>query len=407
MRSLRILALAACAAALPLLTAGDFDDVERIARELGRISGFRLERRIDCGVITREQLNKFLDERVKEVATPEEIRAEELTLKKFGLVPQEFDLARTTVDLLTEQAVAFYDYRRHKLFLTDTAPSATREAALVHELAHALADQRFNLDRYVRQARTSDDAALARMAVMEGQATWLMSEYLARRMGQSLASSPELTAMMSRSAESISGQYPVFEGVPLYMRETLLFPYGKGMLFQQAVHQRKGAAAFAEVFRRPPLSTQQVLHPEKYFAGAGPTRPPLPKLRPSRGYKTLLEGGFGELDHAILIEQYAGKDAARDLAPHWRGCQYRLLENRSRRRVVLAYSSEWDTPEAARRFFGFYQDVLRQKWKKMEAGPAAANVFEGLGDDGYFRAELAGATVASVEGAEGPLPPLR
>ena len=173
--------------------------------------------------------------------------------------------------------------------------------------------------------------------------------------------------MMSRSAESVSGQFPVFDGVPLYMRETLLFPYGKGMLFQQAVHQKQGIAAFAEVFRRPPVSTQQVLHPEKYFAGAQPTRPPLPQLPEARGFKTLIDGGFGELDHAILLEQYAGKDAAREVAPHWRGSQYRLLEHRARQRVVLAYVSEWDNPDAARRFFALYQDVLRKKWKKLEA----------------------------------------
>ena len=187
------------------------------------------------------------------------------------------------------------------------------------------------------------------------------------------------------------------------MRETLLFPYGKGMLFQQAVHQKQGIAAFAEVFRRPPVSTQQVLHPEKYFAGAQPTRPPLPQLPEARGFKTLIDGGFGELDHAILLEQYAGKDAAREVAPHWRGSQYRLLEHRGRQRVVLAYVSEWDSPDAARRFFALYQDVLRKKWKKLEAGAAAANVFEGQGDDGYFRLELRGATVTSVEGAEAPL----
>ena len=61
-----------------------------------------------------------------------------LTLKKFGLVPSDFNLAQTTVDVLTEQAAAFYDYHAKKLFLTDWTPSATREAALAHELAHAL-----------------------------------------------------------------------------------------------------------------------------------------------------------------------------------------------------------------------------------------------------------------------------
>lgn len=403
-RWIQVLLLAA--AALPVAAAGDFAEVERIAGELGRISGFRLERRIECGVISREELNKFLDERIKDVATPEEIRAEELTLKKFGLVPEDFDLARSTVDLLAEQAVAFYDYRKHKLFMTDSTGTAMREAALAHEIAHALADQRFNLERYIKQARKDDDAALARMAVMEGQATWLMSEWLAQRMGQSLATSPELAAVMSRSAESISGQYPVFDGMPLYMRETLLFPYGKGMQFQQAVYKKEGAAAFAQVFHDPPVSTQQVLHPEKYLAGIRPTCPEPPALR-ERGYKTLIEGGFGELDHAILLEQYAGKGAAHELAPQWRGSRYRLLENRSRGRAVLAYASEWATAEAARRFFAHYQDVLRKKWKTIEAAPAAEGVFAGRGDDGYFRVELAGSVVSSLQGAEGPLPPLR
>ena len=123
---------------------------------------------------------------MKDNARPEEIRAEELTLKKFGLVPQDFDLAKNTVDLLTEQAAAFYDYNKKKLFITESTPSDTQEPVLAHELSHALADQNFNLARFIRQARKSDDGSTARLAVMEGQATWLMSEYMARKSGQSL-----------------------------------------------------------------------------------------------------------------------------------------------------------------------------------------------------------------------------
>ena len=139
---------------------------------------------------------EFLKKRVKDVAAPEELRAEDLTLKKFGLVPQDFDLAKNTVDLLTEQAAAFYDYDKKKLFITETTPSETQEPVLAHELSHALADQSFNLAKFIRQGRKSDDGSAARLAVMEGQATWLMSELLARRAGRSLKDSPDLLANM-------------------------------------------------------------------------------------------------------------------------------------------------------------------------------------------------------------------
>src|SRR5690348_247761 len=260
------------------------EQVPAIARQLTEISGFQLKHPVPCAYISKQEVNGFLQKRVKEVAKPEEIRAEELTLKKFGLVPQDFDLAKSTVDLLTEQAAAFYDYDRKKLFITETTPSDTQEPVLAHELSHALADQNFNLAKFIRQGRKSDDGASARLAVMEGQATWLMSEFLARKSGQTLKNSPSLVAMMSNMSETGAGQYPVFESAPLYERVTLIFPYTKGMLFQNAAFERDGQDAFAEVFRKPPVSTQQILHPEKYFAGTKPTEPPLPDPH-LRGYK--------------------------------------------------------------------------------------------------------------------------
>jgi hypothetical protein len=379
-----------------------FQEIGRITAELARISGLQARRPVPYDLITKDKVNEFLNRRVKEVATPEEIRAEQLTLRKFGLVPADFDLARATVDLKTEQAAAFYDFKKKKLFITDTTPSSNREAALVHELAHALADQNFNLDKFMKKAGKSDDGALARMAVMEGQATWLMSEYLARRMGQSLETSPSLADSMARSTEVAEGQFPVFDGSPLYMRETLIFPYGKGMAFQQAVVKRDGESAFAEVFRRAPVSTQQVLHPERYFEGAVPARAELPPFR-ARGYKALIEGSFGELDHAILLQQFAGKEEAREIAPLWRGGQYRIYENRAKTRSVLVYASRWDSPEAAQRFFAFYRRALQKKWKRFEPVSETPGRVAGAGDDGYFVLEATGPAVTSIEGAETPL----
>jgi hypothetical protein len=371
-----------------------------IAKDLTAISGLELHHPVPCDFITKEKINEFLQKRVKEVAKPEEIRAEELTLKKFGLAPADFDLAKNTVDLLTEQAAAFYDYDKKKLFITETTPSETQEPVLAHELSHALADQNYNLAKFIRQGRKSDDGATARMAVMEGQATWMMSEYLARKMGQSLKSSPELVAMMSSMSESAGGQFPVFESAPLYERMTLVFPYTKGMLFQNAVYQREGQAGFGELFRKPPVSTQQILHPEKYFNNVKPTDPDLPDAHLPHGYKGLVGGSLGELEHGILLEQFISKDRAAELAPHWRGSNFELEENKKAGRVVLLYSAEWDNEDAARQYFAAYRVMLQKKWKKMAVASESADAVTGTGDDGRFELRLKGAVVTSMEGLD-------
>jgi len=384
-----------------------FNEIGEIMQELHEITGFKIRHKVPAQIISRDKVKDFLEKRMQETTTPEDIRVEELTLKKFGLVPQDFDLAKNTVDLLTEQAAAFYDFHKKCLFITDWTPSATREPALVHELGHALADQNVNLDKFIKQGSKSDDGSLARMAVMEGQATWLMAEYLARKAGQSLADSPALLESMVGGVESGASQYPVFESEPLYLRETLVFPYSQGLLFQNAVYLKMKQAAFEEVFRRPPVSTQQILHPDTYFAGLQPTHPELPELGDSKGYKRIAEGNVGELDHSILLRQYCGEAEAKELAPHWRGGAYALMERRSPERVVLLYAVEWDTADSAAKYFQLYRQVLEKKWKHLAIDSESDTTLAGKSDDGYFRVQLSGAVVSSAEGAEDPLGTLR
>ena len=141
-----------------------------------------------------------------------------------------------------------------------------------------------------------------------------------------------------------------------------------------------------------------MLDPEEYFKGTAPASPGLPEF-PDRGYRELAAGSFGQLDHAILLEQYAGKPAAA-LAARLRGGRYEVREHRARRRVVLAYASEWESGAAAREFFGLYRRVLAGKWKRMAAATETPERLEGEGDDGRFVVELRGAVVTSLEGLE-------
>jgi len=371
---------------------------DAIARQLTVISGMTLLHPVPCDFISKDKVNEFLRKRIKETAKPEEVRAEQLVLRKLGLVPPDFDLEKTTVDLLTEQAAAFYDYNRRKLFITESTPSGAEEPVLAHELSHALADQHFNLARFIKKGNGSDDGSTARLAVMEGQATWMMTEYTANTMGQSLRRSPELAATMSAVTEGAGGQFPVYDNAPLYLRESLLFPYTKGLLFQNALVQKDGQKGFAEVFNRPPVSTQQILHPEKYLDGVKPTKPDMPRVKLPGGYKGLIAGSLGEADHSALIEQFASKEAAAELSPHWRGSQFEVRENKKAGRAVLLYAVEWDSEDAARRYFEFYKSALAKKWKSMKVAEETADSATGTGDDGRFELRRNGAIVTSVEG---------
>jgi hypothetical protein len=380
--------------------AGDsvFARIEETFAELSRITGLPVKRPVKRQVIPREELKRFLERRIREEIKPEEIRIEELLLKKFGFAPPEFDLKKSVVDLYAEQAAAFYDFHKKRLFVLENDDAAAQESALIHELAHALADQHFRLARFLDDAGTNDDGALARMAVMEGQATWLMSEVQARRMGRSLRDSPGTAALMSRMMAASPGQFPVFDSAPRYLRESLLFPYTSGMTFQQAVVDRLGDRAFAAVFQDPPASTREILHPETYFARDRLEAPRLPALRRPRDYRELAAGTLGEFDYAVLLVDFVNEESARRIAPRWRAGAYRLAERKRDRRTVLQHVSRWDSEEGARQFFEAYRTIARGKWKSFELSSEDAARIEGRGDDGFFVFRLDGRDVYCTEG---------
>jgi hypothetical protein len=354
-------------------------------------------------MVTRDQVNQYLKEQIKRNVKPEEIRAEEVTLKKFGFAPPDFDLKKTTIDLLTEQAAAFYDFHRKKLFISDWAAQNMREAALVHELGHALADQNYSIEKFLNKSGDDSEDSLARESVVEGQASWLMIEYAARRAGKTLKD-PETAReyLKDDDEDSDAGdkEYPVFSNAPLYIRRTLMFPYNEGERFQQAVFLKDGQKAFSEVFLKPPTTTAQVLHPERYFEGIGETSPELPKPAPHT--KAFVEGSVGELDERILLRQYLNEEAAESLGPKLKGGAYRIDESKSDHRMTLLYASEWADEAAASEYFADYRKVLQGKWKQFEVTSQEPTKIAGRSEDGYFSVTLNGTHVLSKEGFATP-----
>jgi hypothetical protein len=434
--------LAAWALLTPAPAQELFNSIGHIKEGLSAITGLPFKRDVPYALIGKDQLHRYLEKRLHETMKPEEARAEELTLKMFGLVPSDFDLRKSTLDLLTEQAAAFYDYNQKKLFVLEAAGGSAaagsneERVALVHELAHALADQHFHLAKYIHEGMHSDDSETARQAVMEGQATWLMAAYISREGG----GKPEVpAAILDAMKKTIEGaaqeQYPVFSQAPLYIRESLVFPYADGLAFQDAVYRQLGRTAFSEVFLRPPAGTGQIFHPERYLEQAArvagppagrlageqgtarvgavhgatprveavlPLPPPLPD---SREFRKLADGTLGELDFRVLLSQYTTAAEGEELAAHMAGGSYALLEHKREKFPVLEVASAWDSPESVRQYFLRYRKVMQGKWKTLEIANETSELIEGRGDSGYFRVWTDGAIVNQIEGLKAPLTP--
>jgi len=410
---LRVLLVLLLAGVCPAQTAAPalFSEVDGMLQELSRMTGWKVKRKVPSEVLPKEKFAALLEQGVKESERDKGVRATELTLKMFGLAPWSFNLARESADLIGEQAAAYYDVKKKRLFvlngtfLNSSGSGSEERLALAHELAHALADQQYSLDKYISAAK-DDDASTARQAVVEGQASWLSWAYMNLQSSGRAEVPAYLLKRLAESAGATGADFPVLERTPLYMRESLLFPYDEGMRFQDAVYRTDGSAAFDKVFREPPRSTQQIMHPETYARGMIPTHPLPLRLEAVLGkeageFKRLIDGDVGEFDYSALLRQYTGESAGREAAAGWRGGFYQLYGHKKDKYPLLVHVSEWESPAAAQRFFELYRKVLRAKWKAMEVRTASPTEVSGTGDTGDFLLRLDGAFVHSVEGMKG------
>ncbi len=185
---------------------------------------------------------------------------------------------------------------------------------------------------------------------------------------------------------------------PLYIQQSLLFPYAEGIAFFDAVYQKMGKQAFAMVFTNPPTGSAQIIHPEQYFRHEAATHPELPAVEGEKGAEEVTEGSVGEFDHSILIRQFAGATQSNQLSPHVEGGQFKIVRDSKTQMPLLTYSSEWDSPETAAAFFALYPKIVMGKWRHCDITTSHARVLAGSGDHGYFVCRLNGRTVQSVEG---------
>jgi len=367
--------------------------VDQYLKEASEMTGFPIRRKVPAAMMSSAELERYLKSKMKTEVDPRKIEIEELVLKRFGFAPPDFKLQQTTLDLLQEQAAAFYDFKARKLYVLDHVQDGLGAELLIHELGHALADQRYGLSKFIKNAKGDDDAALARMAVMEGQAMWLMGEHAARLGGSSLRSSPDLVKRLGESDSG--GDFPVMKSVPLYLKESLLFPYSAGFRFQAAVCE-KHLDCMSRVFEKPPVSSSQVMHPELYFQQVAPEKVSADPAPKQGKWKLKADGTLGEIDIDLLLRTFG--QSGKGFIEQFRGGAYRLYESGKPRDILLNHASIWKDDAAAAQWFEAYSALLASKWKVFEISQRTDMRISGKGDYGGFSLRRQGRMVFVEEG---------
>ncbi|NUP09273.1 MAG: hypothetical protein HOW73_24745 [Polyangiaceae bacterium] len=280
---------------------------------------------------------------------------EEALLVGFDFLPvpsKRKDVA-SGEELLVEQVAAFYDRKEDKVYIPIVTPESEKEALVqraivAHEMQHALQEQAFGLQS---DGDVSTDEALARLALVEGDAMVAMGAYIGAELGapvgRTLRRIRETTEQVPREALAHEQHGSALSRSIDLARERLSFPYEAGMFFVSDLYRAGGFPLVDSVFAKPPTTTEQILHPEKYLAGEGarPIRP----LDPIAGMRQLGSDSLGELQTRVLLTRCTSEKIAREAAAGWAGDRfYALTSNEGD--LAMSWVTTWDSEDDARAF---------------------------------------------------------
>lgn len=268
------------------------------------------------------------------------VAATETMYRELLLIPAGASLKQLYLDLLTSQVAGLYDdTTKHMYVVTSTGEiGPVEEITYAHEYTHALQDQAFVLKSLMGEATDQGDRSLARSAMIEGDATLLMSLWAQQHLTQ--AQLQEVANSTSPASEA------VLASMPAILKDTLMFPYASGLNLALGAWQDAGGA-FAgvnDLFGYPPDSTEQVLHPEKLTPREAPLVVAFPDdlaARLGTGWTVSLQDTIGELQLGIILGE--GGAAAPDVAAAgWGGDRIALLEGPGDGLAVVL-DTAWDT----------------------------------------------------------------
>jgi len=317
------------------------DRIRQIEDRVEEVRELEFKREVPSEIVPTSQLVAKLLAEVDKETNVADLRSQTRALVTLGQIPAGTDLVTLLRAVQAESVLGFYvpgtGPDKGRLFVrSEGGLTPFAEWVLSHELTHALTDQHFDLTRADRlEAQGRDDELLAYTALVEGDATLTMQQYLISQMD------PASRAAVAR--EGLNQSTPRLDKAPAVIRESLSFPYDAGLEFVTALYRRGGWEAVNQAYRDPPTSSEQILHPDKYLKRDRPAAVAVPDLakRLGAGWKWGTDVGWGEFDTSLLLGDEVPVTAARGAAAGWDGGRLRTFERGNSTAMVLR--TAWDS----------------------------------------------------------------
>lgn len=351
------------AASVPTVTANPefLATADEVMNEMSDITGWKLKAPLKKSIRTREEIHAYILAEMDDEKDAKERYASKRSAEAFGLLPRDFNLDSFLVDLLTEQIAGLYDPKKHEFYIADWIQPDEQRMVMSHELTHALQDQYFHIEAWVRAAKPNDDAELARESVLEGSAMAGMLEYTLRDKGLKLRDLPDIDPSIFVGDLTDT---PMLKKAPPFIKDSLMFPYFDGLRFSMSVLRTGGWGGFDAIFAKPPANTQQIMHPSLYRADKvpAPLKVDLPNDVPGAGWSKLEENAMGEFGWKEVLKQFLDEDRAKEIAAAWDGDDYATFEQKDTKHLMLFARVRFDKEELASGFFGAYREALEKKY---------------------------------------------
>jgi hypothetical protein len=370
----------------PALAQSETEQIEEIEATVSDLRELDVLTPVEISYMTREE---FREENKQDFATDypdEDVARDQRSLVAFGFIDPDFDLRGMYSDLYGGAVLGYYDPTSSELVVIrdgDEDLTAEEEFTIAHEVTHALQDQHFDLDAGpLDTADTVDDVGLAVDGLVEGDAVLLSVLYA--------QNDPEFAEDLIAEWDASDDEDP-YAGFPPIIVAIATFPYDDGFAFVQALYEEGGFDLINEAYADPPTTTEQILHPEKYFDGE--VGEDISVVDPSgtlgQGWVQTEINTFGEfIIRQLLIDENVDEEDAEDAAAGWNGDSYLVSGNGND--TVIAWVSKWDSDDDAEEFI----EALAQR----ESDRLDADIEES--DGVYTIAGGAAAVVIQLDGEQ-------
>ena len=332
------------------------------------------------GIYTREKVREMIEQDFEEEVTAEEIEADTITLAAFGLLDPDFDLYTFYIDLLSEQIAGFYDQETKEMVVVQGESFGGPERlTYAHEYTHALQDQNYDLENGLNlnedSCESDSERCAAIQALVEGDAS--LSELNWYMDNGTLEDQTEILEFYGNL------DLEVFDSAPEFIALDFMFPYDQGYTFVESLYDKGGWGSVDRAYQNLPLSTEQILHPERY-----PDDKPIPVNIPE--FDDILGNGWEEIDRGVMGEWYTylilakGLDEpariddnqAKRAAEGWGGDVYVVYYNADTAETVMVLHSTWDSSDEADEFADAFRDYANGRF-----GRSSSDAWQGA--DGY------------------------